>query len=154
MGRYYSTQNYNGKFGFGCQPSNDPEEVFGMEDISDCDDETEALYWMEGTYANIDDVRAKLNELYDELKIKKEDRIYFIKNDMEVWDMLEKYESKHFREFKKGIDKGIPYYSHKFDDGMIEIRPGVQLARCRIDLGTKILTELVKNGECELWEEL
>lgn len=154
MGRYYGTNRFDGKFGFGVQPSTDPGDVFGMERIEDEPNETEASYWLDGDEENIERIRGILEGFYDDLGISEDDRIFKLKDGSDIWNMFEKYEAKHFRPFMKGKDKGIPYYSKFHEEGVVEITPGIQLTRCRVDLGVKILTELIESGECSLWAEL
>lgn len=154
MGRYYGTAHFDGKFGFGVQSSYDPVEVFGMWDESSDDDETEANFFLEASDDALSHIKNEIDKSYDLLEIPASRRIYEVQDNMTIWNLLEEFEDQLYRPFKRGVDKGIPYYSEKHKDGIVEIKPGVQLAKCRIDLGTKIYSELLKDGKCWMWAEV
>lgn len=155
MGRYYGTQQFDGKFGFGIQSSYDPVEVFGMDDeTSDDEDENEASFYLESTDDDLKRIKHIIDEQYDFLEIPEDKRIYIIKTQEQVWELFQQFEDQLYRPYVKGKDQGIPYWSAKYSEGVLERKPGVQLAKCRIDLGTKIYTELKQNGYCSMWAEL
>lgn len=154
MGRYYGTAHYDGKFGFGVQSSYDPVDVFGMWDESNEDDECEANFYLEATDAALSHIKAEIDKQYDLLEIPASRRIYEVEDNMTIWNLFDEFEDKLYRPFEKGVDKCVPYYSKKYDEGIVEIRPGIQLAKCRVDLGTKIYSELLKDGKCWMWAEV
>lgn len=155
MGRYYGTAHFDGKFGFGTQSSYDPVEFFGMnDDTSENDDESEGMFSLSASEAELKRIKALIDSQYDFLGIPAEKRKYKIEDGSEIWDLLEQFEGQLYRPFIRGKDKGIPYWSKKHMDGIIERKPGIQLAKCRIDLGCKIYTELLNDGFCWMWAEL
>lgn len=150
MGRYYNTNNFDGKFGFAIQSSTDPE-IFGMEER----EPSEILYYLEGTDEAKEYCKKVIDEQYDILEIPQEDRIYEIEKNGDIWDLSEKYYDKHWREYDKELDKGkTAYASNKWKNGAMEIKEGTELAWCRVSLGCKIYTDLVKDGYCDLTAEL
>lgn len=152
MGRYYHTNRFEGKFGFGVQPSDDPE-IFGMEEQAP----SSINYYLDGDDENIKKVAEKLDEQYDILGIPSEERIYLLeKGDRGELDKLyDKFYSKLFREYDKKIDgEKIPYHSEIYKNEAVEVRDGIELAWCRIWLGTRIYTELIEEGYCDLEAEL
>lgn len=150
MGRYYNTNRFEGKFGFGIQSSTDPE-IFGMQE----EDRTDLQYYLDGTEENKKECKRVIDEQYDFLEIPQEDRIYVLEDGKEIWDLLDKYINKHFREFDKEKDKGtIPYGYSGFENGAVELKEGIELARCRVVLGTRIYTDLIKDGYCSLVAEV
>lgn len=150
MGRYYNTNRFEGKFGFGIQDSCDPE-IFGMSE----QEPTEIDYYLEANDDSLKECKDKIDEQYDFLGVKQEDRIYEIEKSSDTWDLYDKYYDKHFREFDDEKDKGkIPYHSEKWNNGAVEVKEGIELAWCRVSLGCKIYTDLVKDGYCSLTAEL
>lgn len=155
MGRYYRSNRFEGKFGFAVQSSDDPA-IFGMEE----QEPSEIEYYLDGSEENIERVAKKLDEQYDILEIPENERVYLLKCDEKdalqpLHELSEKYYTKHFREWNEESDKGkIPYSSEKWQKGAVETKDGIELAWCRVYLGTKIYTELVVDGYCSLSAEL
>lgn len=155
MGRYYRSNRFDGKFGFAVQSSDDPA-IFGMVE----QEPSEIEYYLDGSEENIEQVAKKLDEQYDILEIPQNERIYLLNCDEKdalrsLYDLGGKYYTKHFREWNEELDKGkVPYSSAKWQKGAVETKDGIELAWCRVYLGTKIYTELVKDGYCSLTAEL
>lgn len=157
MGRYYSTQNWDGKFGFGIQSSFDPVDVFGMYDNTPDDESDDGVYgcfYLEDLDGAKEAVRSEVDKLYDFLHIAASRRFYSLQSDNQLWELFDEFEPIWFRPFEKGKDKGIPYYSPKVGEGIVEREPGIQLAKCRLELGLKILSDLEKDGYCSMEAEL
>lgn len=147
MGRYYHTNNHDGKFGFGCQSSDDPA-YFGMEE----QEPTTVDYYLEDNEENRQVIIDKLNENYDILGIAKEDRLYKIKeSSLEIEALLKKYRDKNYHEFDK--DNGIRI---SFGDGKSYAprNKDIELAECRVWLGLEILDDLERDGYCDLNAEM
>lgn len=150
MGRYYSSNNFDGKFGFGVQSSDDPS-IFGMEE----QEPSEITYYLEGTDEAKAHCKKVIDEQYDFLGVAQEDRVYEIEKGGDIWELEEKYYDSGFREWTEELDKGkIPYSSDKWKNGAVEIKDGIELAWCRVSLGCRIYSDLVKDGYCELTAEL
>lgn len=159
MGRYYNTDTgRGGKFGFGKQPSTDPGDFFKMKEL----EPSEITYTADKD--DEEDIKAKVDELYEKLGIPKEERIYYQKgaeDEEKLGDLLEKY---CYRKVNRGeverydrIDgfKHDPYYCadgvHKV---FIEKTEGASLILCRIRLGVTVLSDIKDEGICELTAEL
>lgn len=152
MGRYYHTNRFEGKFGFAVQPSDDPA-LFGMEE----QEPSVVNYYLDGSEENIKNVAKTLDEQYEYLRIPDEERIYLLEDGKD--DALDKLYSKYFKKLFRAYNKEtdvniIPFHSEVFPEGAVEVFGGVELAWCRIWLGTKIYTELVEDGYCDLEAEL
>lgn len=158
MGRYYNTANgRGGKFGFGKQPSTDPGDFFGMQELEPC----EITYTADKD--NEEDIKAKVDELYDKAEVPKEERIYYQKgpeNEDKLGDLLEKYiYRKVNRNEVERYDKieGFkhePYYCGEEHKTLIEKFEGASLCASRIRLGVVILSEIKDYNICELTAEL
>lgn len=158
MGRYYNTASgRGGKFGFGKQPSTDPSDFFGMHECepaeitytADKDDEEE--------------IKKKVDELYEEIGVPEEERIYYQKgpeNQDTLGDLLEKYvyrkvNRKEVERYDK-IDgfKHDTFYCNEEHKVFIEKIEGASLIACRIRLGVTVLSDIKDEGYCELNAEL
>ena len=157
MGRYYSGANFDGKFWFGVQPSDDPGTVFKMDETPP----SQIEYYLDGSGENIAMVEEILDEQFDILKVPKEERLYEMTSD-EVDKYVEKISKRYlFRDRNPGdpSDKNRTTYWCEADDkkkyphGMVADTRAKELATARIDLGLKILTDL-RQGECYLNAEL
>lgn len=158
MGRYYSTETgRDGKFGFAKQSSTDPGDFFGMKE----QEPNQITYYADKD--DEEDIKAKVDSLYDELEVPAEERIYYKEvgsNNDELADLLQKYgyrkvhrnEVKRFDEIE-GYKHG-PYYCPEEHYVFIETKQGAGLAMCRIRLGVTILSDLKDEGFCELYAEL
>lgn len=150
MGRYWNSNNHSGKFGFAVQNSSDPE-IFGMQE----QEPTSITYYLDDSDEAREDIKKVLDEQYNILKIKPEDRIYEIKDEQEIWDLLDKYHEENFRPYDKERDKDqIPYADKKYKQGVVPVISAIPLAECRVSLGLKIMDDLMKDGYCELEAEL
>lgn len=141
MGRFWNTKNFHGKFGVGCQPSDDPE-FFGME-IDEFMDEFLVTYWTK------DDERPKaiVKKCFDYLEVPKEERLYCVLNQENLERYYKKYYDYAFKEDKNGeFTDGEKTYSQRKD--------GAFLALSRLNLGLAILSDITLNRECVLEAEL
>ena len=150
MGRYWNSNNHSGKFGFAVQNSSDPE-IFGMQE----QEPASITYYLDDSDEAREDIKKVLDEQYEILHIKPEDRIYEIKDEQEIWDLLDKYHEQNYRPYDKEKDKDqIPFWSAKYESGEAPVDKRVPLAECRVSLGLKIMDDLMKDGYCELEAEL
>ena len=153
MGRYYNTgSGREGKFMFGVQPSDDPE-FFGMVATSICycaDDSSEP------------EIKKKLDELYDELEVPKDTRVYYFKE----YEDLQKFENEYLyptccvseknddeKEKEKHKDEcaWASYKGNDYTDYQIGNRA---LILARIRLGLTVLSDIKDEGYCSLDAEL
>ena len=157
MGRYYESETgRSGKFALGKQPSADPGNFFGMEEMQP----NEIIYMLEKD--NYDMVKKKVDGLYDKLKIPKEERIYYLKKDEEdkLGDLLWKYAYKkvnnaEVKRYNK-IDgfEHQTYYCEEKNKTIIDMFEDAGLCCSRVRLGLVILSDLQDDDYCELRAEL
>ena len=157
MGRYYESETgRSGKFALGKQPSADPGDFFGMEEMQP----NEIIYTLEKD--NYDMVKKKVDGLYDKLKIPKEERIYYLKKDEEdkLGDLLWKYAYKkvnnaEVKRYNK-IDgfEHQTYYCEEKNKTIIDMFEDAGLCCSRVRLGLVILSDLQDDDYCELRAEL
>ena len=158
MGRYYESETgRSGKFALGKQPSTDPGNFFGMEEL----EPNEITYVLEKD--NYDMVKEKVDSLYDQLKVPKKERIYYIKKEGEkdkISDLFDKYAYKkvnnaEVKRYNK-IDgfEHQTYYCEEKNKTIIDVFEGAGLCRSRVRLGLVILSDLQDDGYCELRAEL
>lgn len=141
MGRYWNTcTGRGGKFGFGCQSSEDPEQFFGM--TSTCI-----------TYISDDGnkIKQKIDKIYDKANVPKEERIYKLEggnNDKEYEDFYNRYHKYFFEPRENGGFRG--------DTGVSEgeVFNEAHLYSSRLWLGLSILTDIKEDGYCNLEAEL
>lgn len=162
MGRYYNTNNFSGKFGFAVQDSNDAE-IFGMEE----QEPTSIDYYLEGTDEAKEKVRKVLDEQYEMFGIPTDKRIYRIdpsKNYEEFKELDLLLDKVAYRPYDEEKDKDIIPYAMddetcdklgwKRGTSAVPTDKRYPLARCRIYLGVKILSDLEIDGYCDLNAEL
>ena len=153
MGRYYNTSSgREGKFMFGVQPSDDPE-FFGM-----CAGSVQ--YYADES--NEPEIKKKLDELYDELEVPKDKRIYYFKE----YEDLDKFENEYLypkcfvsvknddekeKEKHKGEGAWASYKGDEYTDYQIGNRA---LTLARIRLGLTVLSDIKDDGFCDLDAEL
>ena len=157
MGRYYASETgRSGKFALGKQPSTDPSDFFGMEEMQP----NEITYTLEKD--NYDMVKKKVDGLYDQLKVPKEERIYYLKKDDEdkLGDLLVKYAYKkvnnaEIKRYNK-IDgfEHQTYYCEEKNKTVIDAFEDAGLYCSRVRLGLVILSDLQDDDYCELRAEL
>lgn len=158
MGRYYESETgRSGKFALCRQPSTDPENFFGMEEMQP----NEITYTMEKD--NYDMVKKKVDSLYDQLKVPNEERIYYMKKDGEeekLLDLFDKYAYKkvnnaEVKRYNK-IDgfEHQTYYCEEKNKTIIDVIEDSALCCSRVRLGLVILSDLQDDGYCELRAEL
>lgn len=150
MGRFWNSNNHSGKFGFAVQPSDDPL-IFGMEE----QEPTEINYYLDNSEESIEQIKKVLNQQYDILGIKEEDRIYHIENEDDVWKLLDKYHDQNYRpaDDEDRANRAMLYHDEKVKGGVVPIKDGITLAECRLNLGLNILDDLERDGYCELYAE-
>lgn len=154
MGRYYNTSGgREGKFGFGCQPSTDPGDYFGMSE----EDPTSVTY-----YADAKDrvhIKLQLDRAYDKLGVEKEKREYYEPNEnYDEWinnmhDFLNKYAFEDIKD-EDWDGKATRYASEKPGYTSVERIDNAFLWVCRVFLGIKILSDIKDDGYCSLDAEL
>ena len=157
MGRYYTSETgRSGKFALGKQPSSDPGDFFGMEEMQP----NEIIYTLEKD--NYDMVKKKVDGLYDQLKIPKEERIYYLKecDEDKLGDLLGKYAYKkvnnaEIKRYNK-IDgfEHQTYYCGEKNKTVIDAFEDAGLYCSRVRLGLVILSDLQDDDHCELRAEL
>lgn len=165
MGRYYrSIYGRGGKFALGSQPSTDPGDFFGMEELS----QTHITYYVAGKEE--EEIKKKVDKLYDELKVPQEERVYYIPTDGSANEVNEAnnafyrmiykycYHKVNRNEVKRydridGFDHEQFYCSEKHKT-LIEKFKGSSLCASRVRLGVVILSDIKDNGDCELEAEL
>ena len=137
MGRYWNTERFDGKFGFACQPSDDPE-YFGMcEDqmiTYECTEDTKSICWQ------------KVDENYDILNVPVKERCYFVADQEGLEKLFDLYKWYAFVKAEDGMfDVGGERCKERFD--------GADLALNRIYLGVAILSEATDNDYFTLQAE-
>ena len=159
MGRHYYTQRYEGKFGFGTQPSKDPE-IFGMKDVTE--EEIKMLniidYYLEATPKTLKHVKDIIDVNYGLLDVY-DNRKYEFNDDQED---INDYVFNTLRDnifHKASIQECKEYPGNLFalddDDTYIENLIDVShLSACRLSLGLKIYNCLLKDGYCSMTAEL
>ena len=142
MGRYYQTNNHEGKFGFAVQDSNDPE-IFGMTE-----DQSVIHYYMSSDKK--DKVKKVLDEQYDILGIDKKDRVY-VYDESKIDKVMDAAYNKNWHTYDKDKDEGC---ATLFDGKAVyPNNKDVELAVYRVLLGTKIMYDLENDGYCSLEAE-
>lgn len=172
MGRYYNSNNFNGKFAFAVQSSSDPE-FFGMEE----QEPTEITYYLEDSEEARKEIKNKLDEQYDILEYPKEKRVYSIKKEEELnplYDDMDKYIYRYIKndELPEGVIgyasihdgwwkqfvpdelKSLSEVEFRKNYSIIPKNGNTPLAMARIALGIRILSDLMLDGYCELYAEL
>lgn len=150
MGRYISSANgdFDGKFWFGVQPSEDCEDIYGFS-ITEPDDNDD----YEPTYADAwqDDgerVRKALDEQFELAKIPKDKRRYDFDSTTEigsyVWDELGDY----FLQDTPAKPNDTGYYMGDDRPTLYPKSDWQCLAMSRVELGLMALNDIRKHGEC------
>lgn len=142
MGRYYYTSTgREGKFGFACQSSTDPQEYFGMV-------ETHITYT-----ADVEDseaIKNKIDKIYDEAGVPQEEREYQLDGGQDEYESFHNAYHKYFFEACKAGEGNFAGRDgterEKFDNA--------HLAQSRLWLGLTILSDINAEGYCELDAEL
>ena len=158
MGRYYESETgRNGKFAPGKQPSADPGNFFGMKEMQP----NEITYTLEKD--NYDMVKNKVDGLYDQLKVPKEERIYYMKKEggeEKLLDLFDKYAYKkvnnaEIKRYNKldGFEHQT-YYCEEKNKMIIDMFEDAVLCCSRVRLGLVILSDLQDDDYCELRAEL
>lgn len=160
MGRYYQNQQgEEGKFWFAVQPSDDPQTIYGMDELSpaEIDSEEDDGYdesWLEYWTDDEEFVRLKLDTQFVHLGVIASERRYDFKDTQEigkyVWEDLAKY----FLTKDKPKDERVIPYAMEGGDTIYPTSKDKELAASRIQLGLFILYTIKKYGECSLTAEL
>lgn len=144
MGRYWNTERFDGKFGVGCQGSDDPE-IFGMY-------EEQCIHY-EATEDAIPQCEETLRKQYDLLKIPAAERYWQVEDEDELEKIFDKYHDYAW----ELCDEGQGHWGYIDEDGEMvhekERFDGSALALYRIFLGLAILSELKVNSFCSLEAE-
>ena len=142
MGRYYDTNTgRGGKFGFGCQSSTDPQDFFDMA-------ETHITYTADE--GDKEQIKAKLDTIYDKAGVPVEDRMYQLDGSDDEYkdfhDTLHKYFFEPDKTGKGGFAGENGVERERFTDA--------HLCQARLWLGLIILSDINEEGYCELDAEL
>lgn len=158
MGRYYrTTEGREGKFALGKQPSSDPGDFFDLEEVEPAEVEYRA------DKAQEEDIKKKVDELYDKLEVPKEKRVYYYNGDepLNKWyDMIEKYvynkiNNAEVKRYERMLGKRPDqFYCSEKNKTLIEKFEGSSLCMARIKLGITILSDIKDAGECWLTADL
>lgn len=158
MGRWYrTTEGREGKFAVCKQPSTDPEDFFGLEEQEPNEIEYHASKDQE------EDIKNRVDELYDKLGVPKEKRVYYYSGDKPLndwYDMVEQYAYKKInnaevKRYEKLLgEKPDQFYCGEEHKTMIEKFDGSSLCMARIKLGITILSDIKDTGECWITAEL
>jgi hypothetical protein len=139
MGRYWNTvTGRDGKFGFGCQSSTDPEDYFKMTPVS-------------VTYGGADEkvVKQKVDEIYDKANVPKDERVYDLHCEADEYEEFYKRYHKYFFEQREG---GGFAGNNGVTEG--EVFPEAHLCSARLWLGLSILSDIAEDGYCEIDAEM
>ena len=175
MGRYYNTQTgRSGKFGVCIQSSMDARDFFGASESGLMDESTGEFFIGKDQK---EELKGKIDELYDKLEVPKEKRVYYLQNNRfpsntdkgvsegEFHDLLNDYTLiiVHRNEVKRynkrdGYEHNS-WYSERAEAAgkhmtAIESREGATLCGCRLYLGLTMLSDIEDTGECWLTAEL
>lgn len=142
MGRYYNTNTgRSGKFGFGCQSSTDPQSFFDMV-------ETHITYTADES--DNEQIKAKLDTIYDKAGVPKKDRMYQLDGSEDEYKEFHNTLHKYFFE---PCDPSEGNFAG--DNGTERERfADAHLCQARLWLGLIILSDINEEGYCELDAEL
>lgn len=162
MGRYYSTENgeFNGKFWFGVQGSDEPGWVYGMaEEQGEPDEDGDECLTELWYYADEDNVERIMNVLdrqYTILGVNKYKRRYNFDNGNEiadyVWGELQDMFLQDKQKRGANTIESTPYLMGP-NEKKYAINEQRVRAASRVDLGLRILNDIRKHGECHLMAE-
>lgn len=157
MGRYYQTATgREGKFWFAVQPSDDPQKIYGMDEVErDDDDEYDYGDTVDYYTDDKDYVRNKLEEQYTILGVPPDRRRYEV--DIRagyVWDELDDY-FLTTQEPPRDQDGYRPagYYMGEGKPTKYPISKGKELAASRVQLGLIIYNDIIESGSCSMTAE-
>lgn len=158
MGRYYYTNNndFDGKFWFGVQSSDDPERVYGMKPSASY---SESEVDFDADEQDNERIMTELDRQFSLLGVPKNERRYRFDSANEigayVWDDLrDKFLTKKPTRDRAGRPN-IPYgFGDSAKDHMWPRSPEKVLAAARVDLGLRILNDIRIHGACHMTAEL
>lgn len=143
MGRYYNTgTGRSGKFGFGCQSSTDPKEYFDMV-------ETHITY-VAGE-EDVENIKAKLDKIYDTAGVPKEERIYNLDGSE---DEYRDFHNRFHKYFFEVCEAGEGNFAGENDTTEREVFKDAHLGQARLWLGLIVLSDIKDEGYCDLDAEL
>lgn len=160
MGRYYQNQHgEEGKFWFAVQPSDDPQTVYGMDELdpAEMDSEEDDGYsesWLEYWADDEEFVRLKLNVQFGRLGVPVSERRYDFKDTQEIGKYVWTDLADYFLTKDKPKDERVIPYAMEGEGTVYPISKGKELAASRIQLGLFILYTIKKYGDCSLTAEL
>ena len=151
MGRYIYSANgdFDGKFWFGVQPSEDCEDIYGftrtpIEDEEGEDSESWADVWQD----DAERVRKALDEQFELAKIPKKERQYDFDSTTDIGNYVWDYLGEYFLQTTPAEPNDTGYF---MGDGRPTLYPKNKwqtLAMARVELGLMALNDIRKHGEC------
>lgn len=161
MGRYYyCNSGREGKFWFAVQPSTDPKDIYGMNEIpaEDCDfDEDDDGYgecYVDYEAYDGERIKKRLDKQYDILGVPKEERKYELEDvGKYVWNDLVKYFLTEEQTKREDGQDTIGYAMGDDKPTMYPISKEKELAASRVQLGLVIYNTILTEGECLLTAE-
>ena len=151
MGRYINSANgdFDGKFWFGVQPSEDCEDIYGftrtpIEDEEGEDSESWADVWQD----DAERVRKALDEQFELAKIPKKERQYDFDSTTDIGNYVWDYLGEYFLQDTPAIPKDTGYYMGDDKPTLYPKDKFQTLAMSRVELGLMALNDIRKHGEC------
>ena len=161
MGRYYYfNSGREGKFWFAVQPSTDPKDIYGMNEVpaDDADQGEDDGYgecYVDYECYDAERIKKRLDKQYDILGVPKDERKYELDDvGNYVWEDLAKYYLTE-KQTKDAMGHTACGY-HMGDDKpvMYPISSEKELAASRVQLGLNIYNELKQKGYCMMTADL
>lgn len=163
MGRYYWTENFEGKFTFAVQGSYEPAAVYDMTWLDDDEAEAEGLGIFSCTDAHLPVIRKEMDACFNRIGIAPEDRKYWFEKNEDIYEYVyDVVTPKVFKEYDQETDEGIPYggfdkeflEKHGFKKDTLYPIGDRKAAEGTLVLGMVIHSELVMSGSCMLYAEM
>lgn len=160
MGRYYfCNSGREGKFWFAVQPSTDPKDIYGMNEIpaDDMEYEEDNGYgecFVDYEAYDAERIKKRLDKQYDILGVPQEERKYEMEDVGDyVWHTLQKYylTEKQTKDNDGNINIG---YAMGDDSTLYPISKEKELAASRVQLGLNIYNEIKQLGYCSMTADL
>ena len=159
MGRYYYTNNsdFDGKFWFGVQSSDDPERVYGMR-LSGGVSFTENFVDYDADEQDNERIMTELDKQFTLLGVPRDKRRYRFDSGEEVgayvWDDLNEFflQDEPKKHPNSATHEDIPY-SFGDDERKWPISSAKVEAASRVDLGLRILNDIRIHGACHMTAE-
>lgn len=151
MGRYISSANgdFDGKFWFGVQPSEDCEDIYGftrtpIEDEEGEDSESWADVWQD----DAERVRKALDEQFELAKIPKKERQYDFDSTTDIGNYVWDYLGEYFLQTTPAEPNDTGYFMGDGRPTLYSKDKEQTLAMARVELGLMALNDIRKHGEC------